>query len=73
MENQINDPFFKMIALATLICGVMFAIKQPTQPVGGQRNYYQTSTTVTGGDRLKPAALKRLEPTLRKPVTPNRN
>jgi hypothetical protein len=34
MENQMDDPLFKMIVLATIGCSILFIISKPTSSIG---------------------------------------
>jgi hypothetical protein len=52
MENQIDDPFFKLIVLATLVCGILFVTNQPNPSVGNARQHRAQSSL--GNSHLVP-------------------
>jgi hypothetical protein len=53
MENQIDDPFFKLIVLATLVCGILFVTNQPSpSSVGKDARQHRAQSSI--GNTLAP-------------------
>jgi hypothetical protein len=55
MENQIDDPLFKMIVLATIGCSILFITNQPNTSIGkGNKHQAVQQSSVKANSQLAP-------------------
>jgi hypothetical protein len=55
MENQIDDPLFKMIVLATIGCSILFITNQPTASIGKAAKHHRAQqSSVKANSQLAP-------------------
>jgi hypothetical protein len=54
MENQMDDPLFKLIVLATIGCSILFVTNQPTASIGKDARHQSTQSSVKGKSHLAP-------------------
>jgi hypothetical protein len=54
MENQIDDPLFKIIVLATIGCSILFITNQPPASIGKNAKHPAHQSSVKASSQLAP-------------------
>jgi hypothetical protein len=54
MENQIDDPLFKIIVLATIGCSILFVTNQPPASIGKNAKHPAHQSSVKASSQLAP-------------------